>query len=217
MAKESKHHLKKNRFVAYFALPNYLDLNPHQCNVFGEIISFLHLANRHLKASDVFKVLETDFSFGNDTSNSNSSIDNDNGSTLENPYDMFPSEDNHLLYTDDLMKQCDKIITEYPALDINDFTKSNYITEFIDQLSPAEAANIHQTSSSQKPPPPPSVPPPPPPPPQNVIPHKSMATEKRKRPRSKKDFIEVQKSKHPLLSAACTPKCSLTCTNREEK
>ena len=79
-----------------------------------------------LKASDIFKVLETDFSFGNDTSNSNSSKDNDNDSTLENPYDMFPSEDN-LLYTDDLMKQCDKILTEYPALD--DFTKSNYITE----------------------------------------------------------------------------------------
>ena len=118
------------------------------------------------------------------------------------------------------MKQCDQILTdEYPALDINDFTKSNYITEeFIDQLSPAEEANIHQTSSSPKSPPPPSVPPSPPPT-QNVIPHKSIATEKRKRPRSKKDFIEVQKSKHLLLSAACTPKCSLTCTNRidEEK
>ena len=49
----------------------------------------------HLKASDVFKVLETDYSFGNDTSNS--LIDNnDNDSTLEHPYDMFPSEDNNL-------------------------------------------------------------------------------------------------------------------------
>ena len=76
----------------------------------------------HLKTSDVFKLLETDFSFSNDTSNSNSSIENDNDSTLENPYDMFPSEDNNLLYTGDLMKQCDKILTEYPALDTNDFT-----------------------------------------------------------------------------------------------
>ena len=148
-----------------------------------------------LKASDVFKVLETDFSIGNDnTSNSNSSIDNNdtsnsnssidnNDSTLENPYDpghMFPSEDNNL-YTDDLLKQCDKILTEYPALDINDFTKSNYITEeFIDQLSPAEEANIHQTSSSPKPPPPPSAPPPPPPT-QNVIPHKSIWQQKSER------------------------------------
>ena len=71
-------------------------------------------ANMPLKASDVFKVLEIDFSIGNDnTSDSNSSIED---STLEKPYDpgdMFPSEDNNT-YTDDLLKQCDKILNEYP-------------------------------------------------------------------------------------------------------
>ena len=81
---------------------------------------------------------------------------------------MFSEDEN--FQSDALLTICGKILHDFPTLDINEFinsNKSNYLAEeFTNQISSVEEEDDTQLPS---------------PAPKNVIPHKSISTEKRKK------------------------------------